>query len=156
MGEERVKELVTGLRRLRKGALLYFVAFTLSFILLIWVLPSILASILLTPSLQAIWEKGVFTRLLVLLAGGLAFGIPGFIFWFKATGNLKRYNPRLGIGRVGIILPLLSALLLLVAVTAVLIAIPAVGVFKLPSLSLVTGVTLALAAFTVIVASLIG
>ena len=49
---------------------------------------------------------------LMLISGVL--GIISFVLWFMATGNLKRYSERLGIGRTGMILQLIAIIIIIV------------------------------------------
>ncbi len=147
-------ELRRGLNRLKLGALFYITAFILAFvgIAAIFSLPGVFSLITqsfseelsgspalpglpgYTPRapLIAIHPKllavlGV-SALLLLIAGIL--GVISFVLWFMATGDLKRYRKRLGIGRTGMILQILAVIIIIVCVVG-LIAFSAVSAGQL-------------------------
>ncbi len=130
-------ELRRGLDRLRLGALLEIAAFVLVIIgmIVLFSVPGMYSLITRSfsggfPGSPPLPGRGPTTppplltepgKLLVALgvSGGLMLiagilGIISFVLWFMATGNLKRYSERLGVGRTGMILQLLAVIIIIV------------------------------------------
>lgn len=106
-----MNELVNGLRRMRTGALMYILATS---ILLLGLLSLVLVSGFssadpMNPAL--IFGVGIFLVIFVLC---IILSIAGFIYFFMATGDLKKAKEEYGIGRNGIFLQILGFLLLFV------------------------------------------
>ncbi|MGP3667319.1 MAG: DUF973 family protein [Candidatus Bathyarchaeota archaeon] len=121
------QELVAGLKGLRRGALLELVATILvlvgvatTFISLIFMIPTLP----ITPSITRIIEivGMVIVGLIPIIVGGVV-SLTAIIVWFTATGHLKRYNPRWGIGRIGMFFQLIPVLAVVVAVVLMSILI---------------------------------
>lgn len=116
-----MSELSEGLKKLRLGSLFYLLAFTVS-----WT--SILFMIALGPtatgfmSLALIASLGVFAFLIVF---AMALSIASFIYFFMATGALRKANERYGIGRKGMILILVGLILISVSFLMTAILTPA-------------------------------
>ncbi|MCX8205201.1 MAG: DUF973 family protein [Candidatus Nezhaarchaeota archaeon] len=129
--------LVAGMRKLKTGALLSIIASVLAVVAL-GLLVSALAMLanLLTdlqpgaiPGTLPQVPVGAVALLAALSLIGLAavvLALVSFILWFMATGDLKRHSPRLGIGRVGMMLTLIGMVIMAVAAVVAMGAVMAV------------------------------
>jgi len=139
-----MEELIKGLADLKNGALVNLIAI----ILVIIVVGSILGTIGMTKPMtkpNAIMILAALGSMVLVLLVAMILGIIGFIYYFKATGHLKRYNSNLGIGRTGITLQLIGCALvfLSVLIVAAMLAahMGAVAIVTLP-IMLILGVVL--------------
>ncbi|ADC66669.1 conserved hypothetical protein [Ferroglobus placidus DSM 10642] len=107
-------ELVEGLKDLKTGALLNLLAMLLIF----FGMGIMFATFGFTPMREIKPEEflgmmavfGIFA-LLFLLA--IILSLASFIMYFKATGHLKNYDERYGVGRKGMILEIIGSILIL-------------------------------------------
>ena len=115
MNEKEVSSLISGLRKLKTGALLQIISVILCIIAVIYLFmimgffilsmsPRIMTGALLS-SLLGVGILGVIIAILLLV---------GFIYWFTATGDLENYNSRLGIGKTGVILIIIGIILVII------------------------------------------
>ncbi len=120
--------LIEGLSKLKTGALLALIALILS-----------IGGFLLSPGLFSLLgamggglpPEAVIGSLLIGLGVSLFGGILAiiaFFIWFSATGSLKRFDPsRLGIGRTGMLLQLIGAILVILGLLVIVGGIASVG-----------------------------
>jgi hypothetical protein len=131
MNEKDVSSLISGLRKLRTGALLQITAVILSIIAVIYLFTIMGLSMLtmeprmmfgaMLSSLLGIGVLGVIIGILLLL---------GFIYWFTATGDLENYNSRLGIGKTGVIIVIVGIILAILG-ALLLVGLPGMGFMAL-------------------------
>ncbi|MCX8175625.1 MAG: DUF973 family protein [Candidatus Bathyarchaeota archaeon] len=121
------QELVAGLKGLRRGALLEFVA---TILILAGVVTTFISIILMIPTMAITPLPTRIIEMVGMLIVGIAPIVIGgivsliaIVVWFTATGHLKRYNPRWGVGRIGMLLQLVAVLAIVVgaALTSILI-----------------------------------
>ncbi len=108
-------ELVEGLKDLKKGALLNLLGVLFVFL----GMGAVIATVGFAPMKEVEPEKfvgmmailGVFA-LLFLVA--VILSLISFVMYFMATGHLKNYDEKYGIGRLGLILEIIGVLLILI------------------------------------------
>ncbi len=110
-------DLIDGLEKLKRGALLAIVADILMIAGIGFAILSVGMGI--NPSeIQKIFL--ILGSMLIPIFIALILGIIGFVLWFQATRKLKRVNESLGIGRTGMVLQILGiALLILPMIVAI-------------------------------------
>lgn len=118
-----MSELVNGLRDLRVGAMLNLISVILVLASVIFLFATIGGfPNLKDPSafigLMAI--AGTYVTILIVAA---IIGLVGFVFYFKATGHLKRYDPDYGIGRIGMVLQIVGLILMLASFGLIFLAV---------------------------------
>ncbi len=139
-------ELIKGLRGLKNGALVNLVSIGLSVIGLAIAMKTVHAFRDPKMALMAFMALG---SVVILLLISTALGIVSFIFYFNATGHLKRYKADLGIGRTGMIL-LLAGIILLFIGMFIIIGVasyqPFTALLTLPILMIVSAILLIIGA----------
>jgi hypothetical protein len=100
-----------GLRHLRTGALLQFLGVILAIIGILAMFTGGMVG-MMTMNPMAVLAGAI--GFVAILLTGVVVGLIGYIFWFMATGSFKQYSPeRLGIGRTGMKLVVLGAILVI-------------------------------------------
>ncbi|MGC8932310.1 MAG: DUF973 family protein [Candidatus Methanodesulfokora sp.] len=139
MSKGRLDDLIEGIERLKNGALVSILSIFLgiaAFIVLLAFLPQKILNMSLYLNITEVNRtvvsfigKRLVAALPYLAASGImliiaaVLAIASFILFFMATGSLKRYNEDLGLGRMGLIIVLISLFLpLLILVGGILIA----------------------------------
>ncbi|MEM4700503.1 MAG: DUF973 family protein [Candidatus Nezhaarchaeales archaeon] len=112
--------LIAGLEKLRGGALLSMISTALAAAAL-GVILCVASSIGPgRPWLEAValHEVAAASAALIMALASLVLAVAAFVYWFMASGDLKRHSPRLGIGRTGMVLSLVGVALLLLVLVA--------------------------------------
>jgi len=103
-------ELAEGLRNLRAGAMFNLISVILVLIAIILIFAAV--GSFPNPNTLISLIAIVGTYILLLIVASIV-GLVGFILYFKATGNLKKYNPDYGIGRTGMILQIVGLIIMI-------------------------------------------
>ena len=155
LNESRLDELTEGIERLKNGALISVLSIVFgiaAFLLLLAVLPhmrflniSLYSNITtMNRTIISIFERKLVGALPYIAISGLMLilsailAIASFVLFFMATGNLKKYSEKFGIGRIGLIIVLLSMLLVLVAVPSAFLTTGIKHLSSFPVLMLMT------------------
>jgi hypothetical protein len=167
LNESRLDELTEGIERLKNGALISVLSIVFgiaAFLLLLAVLPhmrflniSLYSNITtMNRTIISIFERKLVGALPYIAISGLMLilsailAIASFVLFFMATGNLKKYSEKFGIGRIGLIIVLLSMLLVLVAVPSAFLTI---GIKHLPSFPVLMLMTIALVFLSILLSA---
>ncbi len=106
-------ELVEGLKKLKTGAMVNLISVVLILISVVLIFSSV--DMANPENLQAfliaVSAMGSFIALMVV---AVILGIVGFVMYFIATGHLKRYDSKLGIGRWGMLLQVIGLILIFI------------------------------------------
>lgn len=117
-----------GLSDLRMGALLGLIAYVTLILVFLVFLVSFLFPMITQPVEPLSAITSILSSLLLLGVGlliGLILAITSFYKFFKATGHLKRFDaPRLGIGRVGVLLQLAALAIMVISTMEVIVMTP--------------------------------
>lgn len=167
LNESRLDELTEGIERLKNGALISVLSIVFgmaAFLLLLAVLPhmsflniSLYSNITtMNRTIISIFERKLVGALPYIAVSGLMLilsailAIASFVLFFMATGNLKKYSEKFGIGRIGLIIVLLSLLLVLVAVPSAFLT---TGIKHLPSFPVLMLMTIALVFLSILLSA---
>ncbi|RZN63693.1 MAG: hypothetical protein DSO07_10930 [Thermoproteota archaeon] len=167
LNESRLDELTEGIERLKNGALISVLSIVFgiaAFLLLLAVLPhmrflniSLYSNITtMNRTIISIFERKLVGALPYIAVSGLMLilsailAIASFVLFFMATGNLKKYSEKFGIGRIGLIIVLLSLLLVLVAVPSAFLT---TGIKYLPSFPALMLMTIALVFLSILLSA---
>lgn len=121
MNDKDVSSLISGLRKLRIGALSEIISVILGIIAVIYLFTITGFSMLsMSPRLMtgALLSSFIGIGILEVIMGILL--LIGFIYWFTAAGDLENYNSRLGIGKTGVILIIIGIILAIVGVLSLI------------------------------------
>ena len=141
MSESQLNKLIEGIERLKNGALTSMLSIVLGILAVIAMLAVFPHMRILNMSLYlnitsanrtaiSIIERRLMGALPYLAVSGILFivasilAIASFILFFMASGSLKEYSERLGLGRTGLIIVLLSLLLILVGGASIAFTMP--------------------------------
>jgi hypothetical protein len=167
LNESRLDELTEGIERLKNGALISVLSIVFgiaAFLLLLAVLPhmrflniSLYSNITtMNRTIISIFERKLVGALPYIAVSGLMLilsailAIASFVLFFMATGNLKKYSEKFGIGRIGLIIVLLSMLLVLVAVPSAFLT---TEIKHLPSFPVLMLMTIALVFLSILLSA---
>ena len=121
--QQNLGELIAGLRKLRTGALISLIAVILIIVSLSIIIFSA-GFFMLGPGASPYPPMAMITGTvmfsLVVIGIAAVLGLIAYILWFMATGHLKRYNIRWGIGRVGMTLQIIALAIIALALIIIL------------------------------------
>lgn len=108
-------ELIEGLKDLKTGAMVSLISIVLVLVSLVLIFGSV--GMINPENPQAfLVAMGALGSFAILILIAVILGIIGFVMYFMATGHLKRYDPKLGIGWWGMVLQLVGLILMFVPI----------------------------------------
>ncbi len=127
------QELVEGMNKLKTGALINLLSVVLMLIGIITAVATFGFMPIENPR-NLIGMLAIAGLFIILVIIALVLGIVGFIMYFKATGHLKRYDEKYGIGRTGMVLQIIGLLLIFIPILAILAIISQMRPYEVPGL----------------------
>ncbi len=118
--------IIAALKDLKLGSILSILSGVLGIMSVLPILLSLPRMFMRTETPREMWRQimpGIVPATL-LFAAALVIGIISLYFWFRASNNFKRYDERLGIGKIGAILSIIGVSIIVISLLILLATLP--------------------------------